>query len=169
LGRPVHGVVAGARGGGIAGEAAGRNRERGWVCCAREGTVKLKSYNNWTRLNREGRAGLTRAEEGRGGVGSIELGEGEREWSRLVWRKRELGRSFYRHPGRGRGREVASTGELATVVMVAHSGDDETARAGGDGMARAGARGQGRKAPTMLASELMARRRGGGDRRRSRR
>jgi hypothetical protein len=46
LGRPVHGEVAGARGGGITGEAAGRNRERGWVCCAREGTVKLKSYNN---------------------------------------------------------------------------------------------------------------------------
>jgi hypothetical protein len=41
--------------------------------------------------------------------------------------------------------------------MVAHSGDDGTARAGGDGMARAGVRGQGRKAPTVLASELMAR------------
>jgi hypothetical protein len=53
--------------------------------------------------------------------------------------------------------------------MVAHSGDDGTARAGGDGMARAGARGQGRKAPTVLASELMARRRGGGDRRQLRR
>jgi hypothetical protein len=35
--------------GKIAGEAAGGNREREWVCCAREGTVKLKSYNNWTR------------------------------------------------------------------------------------------------------------------------
>jgi hypothetical protein len=64
---------------------------------------------------------------------------------------------------------VASTGELATAVMVAHSGDDETARAGGDGMAQAGARGQGRKAPTVLGSELMARRRGGGNRWRSRR
>jgi hypothetical protein len=31
---------------------------------------------------------------------------------------------------------VACTGELATAGMVAHSGDDETARAGGDGMAR---------------------------------
>jgi hypothetical protein len=67
------------------------------------------------------------------------------------------------------GQEVASTGELATTVMVAHSGDDGTPRAGGDGMARAGARGQGRKAPIVLVSELMARRRGGGDRRRSRR
>jgi hypothetical protein len=46
LGRPVHGEVAGARGGGITGEAAGRKRDRGGVCCAREGTVKLKSYNN---------------------------------------------------------------------------------------------------------------------------
>jgi hypothetical protein len=64
---------------------------------------------------------------------------------------------------------VASTGELAMTVMVAHSGDDGTARAGGDGMARAGARGQGGKAPTGLTSELMARRWGGGDRRRSRR
>jgi hypothetical protein len=64
---------------------------------------------------------------------------------------------------------VASTGELATAVMVAHSGDDRTTWASGDGMARAGARGQGRKAPTVLASELMARRWGAGDRRRSRR
>jgi hypothetical protein len=31
---------------------------------------------------------------------------------------------------------VVSTGELATAVMVAHSGDDGMARAGGDGMAR---------------------------------
>jgi hypothetical protein len=59
-------------------------------------------------LNREGRAGLTGAEEGCGGASSIELGDGEREWSRPVWRKRELGRSFYRRPGRGRRREVAS-------------------------------------------------------------
>jgi hypothetical protein len=49
LGRPVHGEVAGARSGGIVGEAAGRNKVRGWVCCARKGMVKLKSYNNWTR------------------------------------------------------------------------------------------------------------------------
>jgi hypothetical protein len=81
-------------------------------------------------------------------------------WPRPVWRKRELGRSFYRRSRRGRGREVASTGELATAVMVAHSGDDGMARAGSDGMVWAGARGQGRKAPTVLASELMARRRG---------
>jgi hypothetical protein len=80
--------------------------------------------------------GLTGAEEGRGGASSIELEEGKREWPRLVWRKRELGRSFYKHPGRERGREVVSTGELATVGMVAHSGDDRTTRAGGDGMAR---------------------------------
>jgi hypothetical protein len=59
---------------------------------------------------------------------------------------------------------VASTGELATAGMVAHSGDD-----GGDGMARAGARGQRCKAPTGMASGLMARQRGGGDRWRSRR
>jgi hypothetical protein len=37
---------------------------------------------------------------------------------------------FYRRPGQGRGREVACTGELTTAGMVAHSGDNETARAG---------------------------------------
>jgi hypothetical protein len=61
LGRPVHGEVAGARGGGITGEAAGCNRERGWVCCAREGTVKLKSYNNWTRTQQRGEGGTHRS------------------------------------------------------------------------------------------------------------
>jgi hypothetical protein len=57
LGWLVHGEVAGARGGGIAGEAAGCNRERGWVRCAREDMVKLKSYNNWTRIQRRGECG----------------------------------------------------------------------------------------------------------------
>jgi hypothetical protein len=104
----------------IAGEAAGRNRRRGWVRCAREDMVKLKSYNNWTHQS-GGR---------RGDAGSIELGGGKREWPRPVWR-RELGRSFYRRLGRGRGREVASTSELATAGMVAHSGGDGMARADG--------------------------------------
>jgi hypothetical protein len=36
LGWPVHGAVAGARGGEVAGEAAERNRRWGWVCCDRE-------------------------------------------------------------------------------------------------------------------------------------
>jgi hypothetical protein len=57
LGWPVHSEVAGARGCGITGEAVGRNRERGWVCCAHEGTVKLKSYNNWTRIQQRGEGG----------------------------------------------------------------------------------------------------------------
>jgi hypothetical protein len=61
--------------------------------------------------------------------------------------------------GRGRGSEVASTGELATVVMMAHSGD---------GMARAGARRQGRKAPNLAGErvngEAMGRAAAGGDR-----
>jgi hypothetical protein len=117
--------------GEIAGEATGRNRRRGWVRCAREDMVKLKSYNNWTRIQWRGRAGLTGAEEGRDGAGSIELGGGKREWPRPVWRRRELGQSFYRRPGRGMGREVASTDELATTGMMAHSGDDEMARADG--------------------------------------
>jgi hypothetical protein len=82
-------------------------------------------------LNRGRRARLTGVEEGRGNTGSIELGEGGREWPRLVCGKAELGRSFYRRLGRGRGREVARTGELTTAGMVAHSGDDGTTRAGG--------------------------------------
>jgi hypothetical protein len=43
---------------------------------------------------------------------------------------RGSGRSFYRRLGRGKGGEVASTGELATAVMMAHRGDG-TARASG--------------------------------------
>jgi hypothetical protein len=43
--------------GEIAGEAAGCNRRRGWVRCAREDMVKLKSYNNWTRTQQRGEGG----------------------------------------------------------------------------------------------------------------
>jgi hypothetical protein len=71
----------------------------------------------------------------------------------------ELGRSFYRRLERGRGSEVASTGELATAAMMAHSGD---------GMARAGARRQGRKAPNLAGErvngEATERAAAGGDR-----
>jgi hypothetical protein len=40
------------------------------------------------------------------------------------------GRSFYRRPGKGGG-EVASTGELDAVAMMAQSGGDGMARADG--------------------------------------
>jgi hypothetical protein len=89
------------------------------VRCVREVLVKLKSYNNWTRIQQRGEGGTHRSRGRRGGAGSIELGGGKREWLRPVWRRRELGWSFYRRPGRGRGREVVSTGELATTGMVA--------------------------------------------------
>jgi hypothetical protein len=79
----------------------------------------------------------------------------------------ELGRSFYRRPERGRGSEVASTGDLATVAMMAHSGDG-MAQASGDGMAWAGARRQGRKAPNLaderVNGEATERAVAGGDR-----
>jgi hypothetical protein len=75
----------------------------GWVRCACEDMVKLKSYNNWTRIQRRGEDGTHRSGGRRGGAGSIELGGGKREWPRPVWRRRELERSFYRRPGRGRG------------------------------------------------------------------
>jgi hypothetical protein len=50
---------------------------------------------------------------------------------------RGSGRSFYRWPGRGKGGEVASTDELATAVMMAHSGDRMARAGGGEGTARA--------------------------------
>jgi hypothetical protein len=46
LGWLVHGTVAGTRGGAVAGEAAERNRRRGWVHCVCEGMAKLKNYMN---------------------------------------------------------------------------------------------------------------------------
>ena len=73
---------------------------------------------------------LTGDEDG-GGAGSIELGEGGRDGQSRGEELGSSGRSFYRRPGRGRGREVASTGELTTAGMVVHSGDDGTAQAGG--------------------------------------
>jgi hypothetical protein len=48
LGWPVHGALASARGGEVAGEAAERNRRWGWVHCVREGVEKLKNHMNWT-------------------------------------------------------------------------------------------------------------------------
>jgi hypothetical protein len=46
LGWPVHGVVAGARGGEVAGEAAERNRRWKRVWHDREGVVNLASLPN---------------------------------------------------------------------------------------------------------------------------
>jgi hypothetical protein len=42
LGWSIHGAVAGARDGEVAGEAAERNRRWGWVHCEREGVAELK-------------------------------------------------------------------------------------------------------------------------------
>jgi hypothetical protein len=44
-GWPVHGEVAGARGGEVAGEATGHNRRRGSVCCTRGKVAELESYS----------------------------------------------------------------------------------------------------------------------------
>jgi hypothetical protein len=46
VGWSVHGAVAGARGGEVAGEAAERNRRRGWWYYVCEGMAKLKNYTN---------------------------------------------------------------------------------------------------------------------------
>jgi hypothetical protein len=54
---------------------------------------------------------------------------------------------------------VASTGELATAVIMAHSGDG-TAQAGGV-KGRLGHSARGARHQTELVSALMARRRGG--------
>jgi hypothetical protein len=42
----VHGAVASARSGEVAGEATERDRRRGWVHCVCEGMAKLKNYMN---------------------------------------------------------------------------------------------------------------------------
>jgi hypothetical protein len=48
LGWPVHGAVAGARGGEVAGEAAERNRRWGEVPCDRECVAEIKHQINST-------------------------------------------------------------------------------------------------------------------------
>jgi hypothetical protein len=66
-------------------------------------------------------------------VALAQLSSGEGRGSGRGWcgERRSSGGSFYRCPGRGRGREVASTDELATTGMVAHSGGDGMARVDG--------------------------------------
>jgi hypothetical protein len=124
------------------------------VRCACEDMVKLKSYNNWTRIQQRGE-GKTHWSGGRhGGAGSIELGGGKREWPRPVWRRRELGRSFYRCPGREKGARGGGH------RRACHGGDggaqwqrrDGSGR-GGDGMVRLaqGDRGA-RRQPSRRAS-----------------
>jgi hypothetical protein len=49
LGWPVHGAVAGARGGEVAGEAAERNRRWGELPCDRECVAELKHQINYTK------------------------------------------------------------------------------------------------------------------------
>jgi hypothetical protein len=128
LGWPVHGAVAGAHGGEVAGEAAERNRRWGWVRCDREwrsSSTKLIRL----KATKEERTKLTGVKGERGGASSIGLGEEWRRWSGLVWRKQSSGGPFCRRTGGGR-----------------KGGDDERRRArhaGGDGanddeMARAG-------------------------------
>jgi hypothetical protein len=46
LGRPIHGEVAGFRGGEVAGEAAGRDGGQGLVRCVRGGMVKFVNHFN---------------------------------------------------------------------------------------------------------------------------
>jgi hypothetical protein len=73
---------------------------------------------------------------------------------------RGSGQSFYRWPGRGKGGEVASTGELAMTVVMAQSGDG-TAQAGGGVKGQLGHSVRGCMMPIELVSALMARRWGG--------
>jgi hypothetical protein len=97
--------------------------------CSRTTLIRLE-------LNRGRRARLTRVEEGRGGAGSIELGEGGRDDRCRGEELGSSGRSFYRRPGRGRGerwRAPASSprrGWWRTVATTGRLGQ------GGDGMAR---------------------------------
>jgi hypothetical protein len=97
------------------------------VCRARGEVAELKSYTNLTRTQQRGEGGELIGDGDDGGAGSIELGEGGRDGRGWGEELGSLGRSFYRRPGWGRGREVTCTSELATAGMVAHSGDDEMA------------------------------------------
>jgi hypothetical protein len=54
LGWPVHGMVAGARDGEVAGEANGAIGEGKTVCCARGEVAELKGLTNLTRTQRRG-------------------------------------------------------------------------------------------------------------------
>ena len=120
--------------------SAAGDRRRGMPDAIGEGDGCVVFVREWRssratligpELNRERRVGLIGAEEGHGSAGSIELGEGEREWPRPVWRKRELGRSFYRRPGRGRGERWRAPASLprrgwwCTVVTTGRLGQGD--------------------------------------------
>jgi hypothetical protein len=64
LGWPVHGAVAGARGGEVAGEAAERNRRWGEVPCDRECVAELKHQSNSTESYQRGENEAHRSEGG---------------------------------------------------------------------------------------------------------
>jgi hypothetical protein len=64
LGLPVHGTVAGARGGEVASEAAERNRRWGEVSCNRECVVELKHQSNSTEGYQRGENGAQRSDRG---------------------------------------------------------------------------------------------------------
>jgi hypothetical protein len=68
-------------------------------------------------------------EEGRSGAARLSSGEGCEEAEAGVRSWGSSGRSFYRQPGRGRGR-WRTLAMLAAEAMMAHSGDG-MARAGG--------------------------------------
>jgi hypothetical protein len=117
LGRPVHGAVAGARGGG-----------GGCIAIVR----KWRSLNTKAirlKATREARTKLTGVKGECGGASSIGLGGEWWRWPGLVWRKRSSGGPFYRRQGGGR---KGGDGERR---RARHEGGDG---ANGDGMALAG-------------------------------
>jgi hypothetical protein len=63
-GWPVHGAVAGARGGEVAGEAVERNRRWGEVPCNRECVAELKHQSNLTESYQRGENGAHRSDGG---------------------------------------------------------------------------------------------------------
>jgi hypothetical protein len=82
LGTAVHGEVAGARGGEVAGEANEYNRRGEKVCRARGEVVELKSYTNLTRTQHREEGGKLTRDEDDGDAGSIELEDGGKRWPR---------------------------------------------------------------------------------------
>jgi hypothetical protein len=123
--------VAGSAAVRLPARPTGEIGEGGKVCHARSEVAEVKSYTNLTRTQQRGEGGSSPEMKMTAALAQLSSGKGEEMAEAGVRTLGSSGQSFYRRPGLGRGREVASTGDLATTGMVAHSGDDGMARADG--------------------------------------
>jgi hypothetical protein len=103
LGRPVHGTVAGARGGEATGEVSGHDRGAKW--CRVIASV-WRSFGHSLIEQRDAREGEgSSSEQGRGHGGARLNGSGRRavRMAGVVWRRRCSSGPFYRRSGEGGG------------------------------------------------------------------